>query len=179
MDFSLCVFCLLLCISGSFYSTHGNEQMQMLRMQQRVNGCSPSHDSPCVSQIRGVMQGAPPSRISLVDVGCVLEQELAGDERTLKQRCQQSEWYLEERYFKNRILFKHPQLYFVLKDAIFVLFDFILHLVGDWCFYFLSYLLFQFFLRSHHYLTNSWFIVQYWFSGSCSAMATVQIYCGR
>lgn len=37
------------------------------------------HDSPCVSQICGVMQRAPPSRVSLVDVSSVLEQELAGD----------------------------------------------------------------------------------------------------
>lgn len=46
------------------------------------------NDSPRVSQICGMVQGAPPSRIPLVDVSSVLEQELAGDQRTLKIKSQ-------------------------------------------------------------------------------------------
>lgn len=41
-------------------------------------------DSPRVSQICGMMQRAPPSHVSLVDVSSVLEQELAGDQGTLQ-----------------------------------------------------------------------------------------------
>lgn len=53
-------------------------------MRRGVNSLFAPHDSPRVSQICGVMQGAPPSRVSLVDVAGVLQQELAGDQRTLK-----------------------------------------------------------------------------------------------
>ena len=63
-----------------------NYERQMGQMHpgvQKTKNKNPSlslpHDSPCVSQICGVMQRAPPSRVSLVDVSSVLEQELAGD----------------------------------------------------------------------------------------------------
>lgn len=45
-----------------------------------------SPDSPCVSQACGVMQRAPPPHVSLVDIGSVLEQKLAGDQRPLESK---------------------------------------------------------------------------------------------
>lgn len=55
-------------------------------------------DSPCVSQICGMMQRAPPSHVSLVDVSSVLEQELAGDQGTLrfkkKRKKEKKTWML-------------------------------------------------------------------------------------
>lgn len=45
-----------------------------------------SPNSPRVSQVGGVMQRAPPPQVSLVDVGGVLEQKLAGDQRTLEPK---------------------------------------------------------------------------------------------
>ena len=39
--------------------------------------------SPCVSQIRGVVEWSPAPQVSLVDVGSVLKQELTGDQRAL------------------------------------------------------------------------------------------------
>lgn len=63
-----------------------------VKVRQMLRGSSPSGvkrdslrcDSPRVSQICGVMQRAPPSHVSLVDVSGVLEQELAGDQGTLQ-----------------------------------------------------------------------------------------------
>lgn len=54
-------------------------------LKQEVQRLPGPRGSPGVSQVCGVVQGAPRSRVSLVDVGCVLEQELTGDQRTLKQ----------------------------------------------------------------------------------------------
>lgn len=63
-----------------------------MKAQQMLRGSSPSGvkrdflhcDSPRVSQICGMIERAPPSHVSLVDVSSVLEQELAGDQGTLQ-----------------------------------------------------------------------------------------------
>lgn len=54
----------------------------MTRRHIKIYFLSPG--SPRVSQVCGVMQRAPPPHVSLVDIGSILEQKLAGDQRTLK-----------------------------------------------------------------------------------------------
>lgn len=55
-------------------------------MMYGSSSSSCSSHSPCVSQVCGVMQRAPPSRVLLVDVSGVLEQELAGNQGALQSK---------------------------------------------------------------------------------------------
>lgn len=47
--------------------------------------CVCMHAVPCVTQDSGVVQGSPPVAVSLIDVGSILQQELAGCKGVLIQ----------------------------------------------------------------------------------------------